>query len=67
MLKALVIDISKMKKNQKSKNVISDREYMDSINGENLVKNYVIYEDRKYYIHPIYDQYGASKSGKVIE
>ena len=39
---------------------------MDSINGDNLVKNYVVYKDRKYYIHPIYNNYGASKSGKVI-
>ena len=54
------------KNNQKYENA-----NMDSLAGKNSlstnpVKDYIIYEDKVYYIHPIYNNYGASKSGKVI-
>ena len=56
-----------MKKN----NLKYENANMDSSAGKNSlstnpVKNYIIYEDKVYYIHPIYTNYGASKSGKVI-
>ena len=51
--------------------IISDKAYMDYMSGENsllpkTVKNYVIYNEKRYYTHPIYTSYAASKSGKVI-
>ena len=34
--------------------------------SHHLRKNTIIYEDKVYYVHPIYTDYGASNSGKVI-
>ena len=44
---------------------------MDSSAGENLaklnpVKDYVIYDDKVYYIHHIYDRFAASKDGSIF-
>ena len=54
-----------------SGNKKSDNAYMNFSVGENSSKqiptsNTIFYNGKKYYIHPIYNEYGASKSGKVI-
>ena len=51
--------------------VISDRAYMEFQSGvipssSNTEKDYVICNGKVYHKHPIYTNYGASKSGKVI-
>ena len=56
-----------MKKN----NLKYENANMDSSAGKNSlstnpVKNYIIYEDKVYYIHPIYTNYAASADGYVI-
>ena len=47
-------------KNQKSENQLLDS------STKKLSNNTMIINGKKYYIHPIYNEYGASKSGKVI-
>lgn len=37
-----------------------------SMKIKKIPKNTIIYNEKIYYIHPIYTNYGASKSGKVI-
>ena len=46
--------------NQKSENQLLDS------STKKLSNNTLIINGKKYYIHPIYNEYGASKSGKVI-
>ena len=55
-----------MKKNQKSKIA-----YVDSSAGENLAKTIpatkiIIHNEKTYFCHPLYDNYGASKGGHII-
>ena len=55
-----------MKKNQKSKIA-----YVDSSAGENLAKTIpatktIIHNEKTYYCHPIYTNYGSSKDGYII-
>ena len=51
--------------------IISDKAYMDYMSGENsllpkTVKDYVIYDDKVYYIHHIYDRFAASKDVSIF-
>ena len=55
-----------MKKNQKSENA-----KMDSHAGENPAKTIpatktIIHNEKTYYCHPLYDNYGCSKDGYII-
>ena len=54
------------KNNKKSENANMDCSAGKNSLSTNPVKNCIIYDEKVYYVHPIYTNYAASKYGKVI-